>query len=415
MKAAIITIGDELLIGQVVNTNSAWLAAELTKAGFSIENHISISDKALHIKNTLTQYMPENELIILTGGLGPTNDDITKKVLADYFDSGLIFSPEVLSDVEAFINGVGSSMNNLNRDQAMVPEAAVILRNNHGTAPGMWFEHEGRVIISLPGVPREMKGIFFDSIKAKLKDHFALPQIVYKTVMLTGIAEAHLAEKLSEWEESLDEKISLAYLPAPGRIRLRLGSAGNNKETETARLQNLINKLQKIVPKYIYGYDEESLESVVGRMIVDRSGYIATAESCTGGAIASRITAIPGCSSWFKGGIVAYSNEVKSNVLGVDQETLKVHGAVSEETIKEMVQGVQRVLNADYAVATSGIAGPDGGTLKKPVGTVWIAVAGPDFLETKMFTFGNNRELNIIRSTEAAFNMMRKAILKIDR
>lgn len=412
MKATIITIGDELLIGQVVNTNSAWLAAELTAIGFSIENHLSISDKASRIKTALTRYLGENELIIFTGGLGPTNDDITKKVLADYFNSKMVSSPEVLSDVETFIKAAGSSMNELNRQQALVPESAIILRNYHGTAPGMWFEHDGKVVISLPGVPREMKGIFSDHIRTKLIKHFSLPEIVYKTVMLTGIAESQLAARLEKWEADLGDDISLAYLPAPGRIRLRLGSSGTDKKSVTAKLQKSIDELQQIIPKYIYGYDEESLESVVGKMIAARGGYMSSAESCTGGTIASRITAIPGCSAWFKGGVVAYSNEIKSAVLGVNRETLNNHGAVSGETIEEMVRGAQKVFNTEYAVATSGIAGPDGGTADKPVGTVWIAAAGPGFLQKKKFTFGKDRSLNILRSTEAAFNMMRKEILK---
>ena len=412
MRATIITIGDELLIGQVINTNSAWLSAELTAIGFSIDTHISISDAAKDISSSIDTYLPVNDLLIITGGLGPTNDDITKKVLSDYFDSKLVFSEQILSDVKSFIESIGSSMKNIDRDQAMVPDSCRILRNNHGTAAGMWFEKDGKVIISLPGVPREMKGIFTDYIKENLSKHFCLPKLVYRTVMLTGITEAHLAAVLTDWETKLPDDIKLAYLPSPGVIRLRLGSAGEDGDAVFSRLQDEIDTLLKIVPDKIYGYDDESLESVVGRLISGRGGFLAAAESCTGGSIASRITAIPGCSSWFRGGVVAYSNEIKSKILGVAPATLESHGAVSEETIREMVQGAQRAFNAEYAVATSGIAGPGGGTAEKPVGTVWIAAAGPDFLETRMFVFGKDRGLNIKRSTAAAFNLLREAMLK---
>ncbi len=350
--------------------------------------------------------------MIFTGGLGPTNDDITKKVLSDYFDSRLVLSQQILADVESRISSFGSTMNELNREQAMFPEKARILHNNHGTAPGMWFERDGKVVISLPGVPSEMKGIYTDSIKTNLIEFFSLPEIIYKTVMLTGIAEAQLAEKLEDWEAGLDRDISVAYLPAPGQMRLRIGAAGNDREAVTASLQDEVEALHNIVPEYIYGYDNESLESVVGRMIAGRGGQLSTAESCTGGTIAQKVTAIPGCSAWFKGGVVAYSNEIKSKVLGVNPETLKAHGAVSGETIEEMVMGALDVFGADYAVATSGIAGPDGGTDEKPVGTVWIAAAGPGFLVKKKFTFGKDRGWNIIRSTAAAFNLLRKAMLE---
>ena len=412
MKAVIVTIGDELLIGQVINTNSAWLAGELTSAGFEVKTHISISDAGSDIRKTIDDFLPDNDLLIITGGLGPTNDDITKKVLADYFNTKLVLSEQLLSDVEERLRNYGASMNEKNREQAMFPESARILRNNHGTAAGMWFEKNGRIIISLPGVPREMKGIFNDHIKAALTDHFSLPEIVYKTIMFTGIGEAQLAEMLSDWEEALDSGIRVAYLPSPGQIRLRLGMSGTDREAVESILRGEIGKLHGIAGDCIYGYDNESLESVVGRMIASRGASLATAESCTGGAIASRITAIPGCSAWYKGGAVAYSNEIKIKTLGVNEETLAEHGAVSEETVGQMAEGAVRAFGADYALATSGIAGPDGGTVEKPVGTVWIAAAGPGFLVRKKFTFGSSRELNIKRATAAAFNLLRKAMLR---
>ena len=412
MNATIITIGDELLIGQIINTNSGWLAAELTALGFSVENHVSISDKADSIKKTLDYYLPDNDLLILTGGLGPTNDDITKKVLADFFNSDLIYSDEVFADVESFIRSQGATINRLHRDQAMVPEKAGILRNRCGTAAGMLFERDGKAVISLPGVPREMKAIFNDYVKTALNDFFSLPQIVYRTVMLTGISESLLAGRLEKWESDLQEDIKVAYLPSPGLIRLRLGIKGDDKQVLSSRLEKEIEKLHRIVPDHIYGYDGETLESVTGRMIAERGGFLAAAESCTGGTIAGRVTAIPGCSAWFKGGVVAYSNEIKASVLGVKLKTLREYGAVSGETIEEMVRGAMKIFGTEYAVATSGIAGPDGGTAEKPVGTVWIAAAGPDFLIKKKFIFGQDRGINIMRSSHAAFNMLREALLE---
>ncbi|MDC7226786.1 MAG: competence/damage-inducible protein A [Spirochaetales bacterium] len=410
MNATIITIGDELLIGQVVDTNSAWMATELTKLGFTIENHISISDTGDKIRSTIDRYLPENDLIIFTGGLGPTNDDITKKVLTEYFNSSLVLSEDVLSAVEAKIKSYGSTMNDLNREQALVPAAAKVLMNNHGTAPGMWFEKDGRVVISLPGVPSEMKGIFNDHIKRELGSYFSLPHIIYKTIMVSGISEAHLAEKLSNWEAALPAGVSLAYLPSPEAIRLRLGAKGVDEASVLKLLDEPIKTLHDIIARYIYGYDNETLEEVIGRMIAERGSHLACAESCTGGTIAQRITAIPGCSKWFKGGAVVYSNEVKSAVLGVEAETLERFGAVSEETVTEMVKGAQKVFGAEYAVATSGIAGPTGGSSEKPVGTVWTAAAGPGFIVTKKFNFGKNRTMNIRRSTAGALSLLQKAI-----
>ncbi len=412
MNATIITIGDELLIGQVVDTNSAWLAAELTAIGFRVVNTLSISDNGEAIRTALDRYMPENDLLLITGGLGPTNDDITRKILADYFGSGMRFSEEVLSDVESFISGIGSYMNEHNRKQALVPEAAVVLRNQHGTAPGLWFEKDNHTAVSLPGVPHEMKGIFNDELRTKIIGRFKLPDIVYKTVMFTGIGEAPLAEKLTGWEDSLPRGISVAYLPSPGIIRLRLGATGEDRSAIEKVIEQQVETLKQIVSKYIYGYDDEKLEEVVGRMLLERGAALATAESCTGGLIASRITSIAGCSAWFRGSVVAYSNEVKKELLGVKPETLMKYGAVSEETVKQMAAGVMRAAGSDYAVATSGIAGPDGGTPEKPVGTVWIAAAGPGFTTAKKFSFGQVREMNILRSSIAAMNLLRKSMLE---
>ena len=412
MNASIITIGDELLIGQVINTNAAWLSTELTAIGFSVIEHISIADEPKAIIGTLDRCLPASDLLIFTGGLGPTTDDITKKVLAEYFGTRLVFSEAVLQHVEEMIRKAGFSMNENNRSQAMVPEGAGILPNNHGTASGMVFEQGEKLVISLPGVPRETIGIYNDYIKTLLKKHFTLPNIIYKTVMLTGIAEARLAEKLTGWEKSLPENISLAYLPSPGQIRLRLGICDDDGKSAAAQLNHHLNSLHEVVSKYIYGYDDEPLASAVGRMISERKASLVTAESCTGGKIASLITSNPGCSAWYKGGTVAYSNEVKTAVLGVNPDTLQNCGAVSGETVEEMAAGALKTFGGDYAIATSGIAGPDGGTDEKPVGTVWIAAAGPGFMEKRKFTFERNREMNINRSSAAALELLRRSILK---
>ncbi len=407
MKACIITIGDELLIGQVLDTNSAWLATELTALGFEVSTLLSIADTKEAIISALDIHLPTSNLILFTGGLGPTKDDITKKVLAHYFQSELVFSEAVLADVESFLKARGGRMNALNREQALFPDKALLLHNHQGTAPGMWFEQQGKVVISLPGVPSEMKGIYKDYIAKALQKHFQLPERIYKTVMFTGIAEAHLAEKIADWEENLPHGLKLAYLPSPGIVRLRLGMSGPDKRAIQTQLEEQIYALQQIVGKYIYGYDNESLEEVVGNSLLDKQGTLATAESCTGGSIAQKITAIPGCSAWYKGGTIAYDNSVKQQVLGVKEHDLKQHGAVSREVVEQMVLGAQKVFQTDYAIATSGIAGPGGGSEEKPVGTVWIAVAGPDFLHAQKFQFGKERDINIRRSTLAAFNLMR--------
>ena len=413
MKASIITIGDELLIGQVTDTNSAWLAGELTATGFSVQNLLSISDSSGAIESALENLLPSNDLLILTGGLGPTNDDITRNLLTSYFNTRLVQSNEVLQDVQAFISGVGSKMNSLNEGQALVPEGAKILRNHHGTAPGFWFERDSKVVISLPGVPREMKGIFNDYIRSALARHFSLPRIIYKSVMLTGISEAHLAEKLQGWEKELPAGMSLAYLPSPGRIRLRLGMQGDDSDRITDALEDQTSKLELIIPKYIFSYEDESLEAAAGRLINKEGRTLSVAESCTGGTISSRITAIPGCSEWYRGGITAYSNEIKRDVLGVEAAALEEFGAVSAAVVEQMALGAMRIFGSDYAVATSGIAGPSGGTAEKPVGTVWTAAAGPGFTVSRKFSFGSNRAMNIERSAAAAVNLLRRAILGI--
>lgn len=412
MKAHIITIGTEILIGQIVDTNSAWLGHKLTQMGLVVDQVISIPDQKEAIEETVTLSLNKANVIIITGGLGPTNDDITKKTLAGYFQSPLVFSESVMSDVMSFLDKRGGRMNQLNEQQALIPEKAVILPNKQGTAPGMLFETNQTIIISLPGVPSEMKGIMEQYGFKAISDRLKLPANYYHTTLITGIAEAHLAERLTQFEQELPSGVEIAYLPSPGIIKLRLGLKG----AEMSQITNVVNqqviKLHQLIPEFIFGENEDTLPQIIGRLLFDQKATISTAESCTGGFIAHQITTIPGCSQWFKGSIIAYDNQVKINSLDVSPANIEAFGAVSEQVVKQMALGVQMKLKTDYALATSGIAGPDGGSPEKPVGTVWIAVASPKMVYTRMLKFGNERDNNIKRATIAILNMLREIIIK---
>jgi len=412
MMAEIITIGDEILIGQIVDTNSAWMAQELNKIGIGVAQITSISDTPVHLVNAIDDAQLRADVIIITGGLGPTKDDRTKKVLAEYFNAELVTHQPTLDHVTDFFKKRGLGVNQLNKDQALVPECCEVLHNPSGTAPGMWFEHNGKIVISMPGVPFEMKGIMQDAVLSRLKDKNGGGAIVHKTVHTIGIPESILAEKLEDWEDALPEFIHLAYLPNPGQIRLRFSAFGNDEAQLKKSVELEIEKLKTIIPEAIFGYDNDTLAGVVGKMLMDKKATVATAESCTGGQIAHSITSMPGSSGWFKGSVVAYSNNVKAGVLNVSDDDIDKYGAVSEQVVKQMAGGVRKLTKADYSVATSGVAGPDGGTDEKPVGTVWIAVASPDEIIAKKFTFSNNRERNIIRSSQTALNMLRLVLEK---
>lgn len=411
MKAQVITIGDEILIGQILDSNSSWLAAELTKIGFSISSLISISDEANQIKNTIEQGFKDNDLLLFTGGLGPTKDDITKQVLCEYFNTELVFNNVAYADVVTFLEQRGAEMNSLNKQQAFFPKNATLLRNRQGTAPGIWFEYKGKILICLPGVPWEMKGIF-SQVSEGLTQYFSLPHNYYQTVIVSGIGESPLALKLEEWENNLPAHIKLAYLPSPGIVKLRLGIAGTNKANAIHEIQFQIKKLYKFIPEYIVSEHEVLLEEILLKLLINSNKTISTAESCTGGSIAKHITSLPGSSRVFKGSIVAYANETKINLLKVVAHDLEFYGAVSEQVVKQMAEGAKTALNTDYSIATSGIAGPDGGTDDKPVGTVWIAVSGKEETLAKKFIFGNDRKLNIKRSTNVAMNMLIKLMSK---
>jgi nicotinamide-nucleotide amidase len=411
MFAEIITIGDELLIGQVINTNSAWIAESLNGIGIGVVQMTSIPDKSEAIIKALDQAGNRADIILITGGLGPTRDDITKNVLADYFGGRLIRNEEVLGLIKEFLGSRGVELSELNLGQAMVPDNCTIIPNRWGTAPGMWFRKDGRDWISMPGVPYEMKGMMTGTILPELRKNYDLPVIIHKTVVTQGIPESHLASMLENYEDNLPADIKLAYLPSPGMVRLRLSITGMDRE----KTENLINSelagLLNIVSDHVIGTADQKLEKIIGELLVERGSTLSLAESCTGGMIAHLITSVPGSSRYFMGSVVAYSNKIKEKVLGVSAESLATYGAVSEQVVSEMASGVLKHFGTDYSIATSGIAGPAGGTLEKPVGLVWIAAGSREKIITEKFNFGNFRETNIQRASLTALNMLRKLIL----
>lgn len=412
MFAEVITIGDELLIGQVVDTNSAWLGKELNNIGVRIQQITSISDSRNAILEALKNAEQAADIVLITGGLGPTKDDITKHVLAEYFNTELEYNEEIYLHVKSFFDKRGIVMAEVNKYQAHLPKSCNILKNSKGTASGMWFERNNTIFVSMPGVPFEMKGLMQEYVLPELQNRFTLPFVVHKTVMTHGIGESSLMEIIENWENSLNEhNIKLAYLPSPARVRLRLSSVGPNKESIEQAIDQKISELNELIPQYIFGFDDEQLESVIGKLLQSKGATVATAESCTGGLIAHLFTSIAGSSNYFMGSVVAYDNAVKQNVLGVSADDLLNHGAVSEEVVKQMALGVKQLLNTDYAIATSGIAGPGGGTPIKPVGTVWIGIATPQGVTAHLYQMGTDREANIKRSANQALTLLRKALL----
>jgi nicotinamide-nucleotide amidase len=412
MLAEIITIGDELLIGQVVDTNSAWLGQQLSLNGIRVKQITSVSDDPAHIVEALDAAKKRVDIILITGGLGPTKDDLTKKTLRDYFKMDWRMDEQILADVIAIFKRFGRETSDINKLQAQVPAGCIALRNKNGTAPGMWFEAEGKIFVSMPGVPYEMKGIVSDAVLPMLRKKFGLPSILHKTILTQGIGESMLAEKIAEWEDSLaKENIKLAYLPSPSMVRLRMSVEGENKTQLESLVQKKLEEVLPLIKGYVYGYDEETLPEVLGKLLREKNKTVSIAESCTGGMIAEMITSVPGSSDYFPGSIVTYSNEIKINELGVKKETLDKYGAVSEETVLQMAEGVRKKFKTDYSISVSGIAGPGGGTEEKPVGTVWLAVAGAEGSFAKKFQFGDNRGRNIERSAITGLAMLRKFIL----
>ncbi len=410
MKADIITIGDEILIGQITDTNSVFIAENLNIIGVTVRQIITVSDDKEVIKNAVDNSLQKADLVILSGGLGPTDDDKTKEALAEYFNSKLIENADVLEDIKRFVKSKNSSLNDRNIKQAEVPDKCKVIRNDNGTAAGMWFEKDKKVVVSMPAVPFEMKEMFENKVLNLIKEYFKTPHIIHKTIQTIGIPESELAEKLSDWEKNLDSKISLAYLPSPERIRLRLSITCDNVETATEKLDKEILELYKIIGKNIFGEGDVYLQDVIGEILLKNKKTLATAESCTGGNISRLITSVAGSSKYFKGSIVAYSNEVKQKILGVSPFTLMKQGAVSKETVEEMALGLLKVINSDYAIAVSGIAGPDGGTDEKPVGTIWIAVSDKYKCISKKYNFGNRRNVNVRLASSRAMDLLRNFI-----
>ena len=410
MKAEIINIGDELLIGQVVNTNASWMATELTLAGVNVVQITAIADHEKAIGNALDQAAGRADIILMTGGLGPTKDDITKKVLASYFNSEMIFHEPTFEQVKAIFKARHFEVSDVNRNQALIPEKCTPLFNKNGTAPGMWFEQNNKVFVSMPGVPFETKVMMKEQVIPKLKEFFKLKSIVYKTVMTTGLGESFLAEKIKDWENNLPENIKLAYLPQPGIVRLRLTAKGENEAQLRKEIDLQVNKLHMLVDDLIFGYDDVTMEEVIGQLLTKSGKTLATAESCTGGYIAQMITSVAGSSNYFMGSVVSYSNQAKINLLNVPEQAIEQHGAVSKSVVEAMATGARKKFNTDYAVSTSGIAGPSGGTDEKPVGTTWIALATPNGVKSKLFHFGEHRGRNIRRAALAALDMLRLEI-----
>ncbi|MGZ3750083.1 MAG: competence/damage-inducible protein A [Mucilaginibacter sp.] len=409
MQAEIITIGDEILIGQVVDTNSAWIAQKLNTIGLKVNQISSVSDDRQHILTALAEAHKRADVILITGGLGPTKDDITKKTLAEYFGVGLIENKEALENVEKIfrrIRGTFTELLEVNKQQALVPENCEVIINKNGTAPGMWFNYDGKIYISMPGVPHEMMYMMDDSVLPKIKSTLKLPFIIHKTILTAGEGESYLAEKIADIENSLPSFIKLAYLPKLGQVRLRLSAYGNDEDLLNSKVSEYSKKIAERVGNAVVAQEDIPIEKAILNYMAANSLTLSTAESCTGGYIAHLITQHPGSSKVYFGGAVSYSYELKESILGVKNETLWQHGAVSQETVTEMVEGALLNFKSDYAIAVTGIAGPDGGTPDKPVGTVWIGVANAKKTVVKRFSFGNKRQQNIERTAISALNML---------
>lgn len=407
MKADIITIGDEILIGQIIDTNSAWIAARLGEIGVAIRRKYSIGDRREEIIDAVEESLTKSELTIITGGLGPTKDDITKRVLAEIFDSPMVCDADTYARVERMMAARGIAFNELNKGQAMVPECCTVLTNHKGTAPGMWFERDGRVVVSLPGVPFEMEALMLESVLPRVKAHFALSAVTHRTIITYGLAESMLAEKLAPWEDALPPHIHLAYLPSPSQLRLRLSVYEVEREEAEEAIDREVEKLLPLLGDLFVGYGDETVQSAVAKALIARGETLSSAESCTGGVIASKFTAMSGASEYFWGGVVSYDNSVKENVLGVSRHNLDTYGAVSEQVARQMAEGVRKLCGTTYGVATTGIAGPTGGTPEKSVGTVWMAVATPTKTIARCVHHGTIRAVNIERAATAAINLLR--------
>lgn len=406
MKISIINIGDELLIGQVVNTNASTMSKMLIAAGMDVNEVVTIADDASAIRTSLERCLANSQAVLITGGLGPTKDDITKKTLCDFFGSELYENQEALANVKRIFDSRGYELTEINRQQAWVPRCCTMINNILGTAPCMWFEHGDKVIVSLPGVPFEMVNLMETEIVPRLRKHFHCDFIINKNILVQGIGESFLSDLIEPWELALPKSIRLAYLPQAGMVKLRLTARGNDEAVLQQQISNAVTSLYPIAGRYIVGEDLETLADLVAHTLSSKGKTLSSAESCTGGAIAAKLTALPGASNYFKGSVIAYCNEVKEAVLGVSHNTLSKFGAVSEETVKEMVLGVRKRMNTDYAIATTGVAGPAGGTPETPVGTVWIGIATPRQVIAKKMKYGDRRAQTIERACNEAFSTL---------
>lgn len=414
MKCEVISIGDELLIGQTINTNASWIGEQLNILGFTISHCLVISDLKNDIINALDQAYKRSDVILITGGLGPTNDDITKHTLTEYFNTTLKLNIEIEKNIIDYFTNRNLPILQSNKDQALIPKSCQVLPNSRGSASGMWFEKKGVVFISLPGVPYEMKGIMNDHVFSKLlvlKGNENI--IISKTIRTHGMGESFLAEVIKSWEKKLsNENIKLAYLPSPGIVKLRLSIIGKDRKSSEEKLNSNILKLKKLIPEQIYGYDTDTMEGVVSNLLREKKYTLSTAESCTGGNISKMITSISGSSSFFNGSVVTYTNKSKSQLLDVNEQVIKKHGAVSKQVVEQMAQNVRLKFDSDYGISTSGIAGPNGGTTEKPVGTVWIAIASEEKVISKKLNLGYNRERNIHVSSLSVLNLLRLELIK---
>ena len=410
MKVELISIGDELLLGQTINTNAAWLGKQLSLIGSEVIRVNTISDTKDSILNSLNGISKEANCVILTGGLGPTKDDITKQVLSEFFDSELVLHDLTLQKVTSFFKAREAQMLDANTHQAYVPSSCIVLNNNYGTAPGMWFDNEDRVYISLPGVPYEMKGIFMDEIIHRIKDRFNLSSIYHKTLLTQGIGESFLAEKLVKWETNIRKKgFGLAYLPSPGIVKLRITSKNGIKDKD--QINVFFKEIEVRFPEAFFAYGELSLPEVTGNLLKKNKKTLGTVESCTSGMLANKITSAAGSSNYFMGSLLTYSNRLKTDLLRVSKNSIKKFGAVSEEVAVEMAKNGREILDVDYCISTTGIAGPGGATDSKPVGLVWVGLATRDQVITRKFNFGDNRERNKLRTALSSLNLLRYFIL----
>lgn len=413
MIAHIITIGDEILIGQIVDTNSAWMGQQLNMQGIQVGKIVTVSDTHKDITEAVDSAFSEADIILLTGGLGPTKDDITKKALADYFGVDMRFSESTYNRIQRLFQKFGKNMTEAHHEQSYMPANADLLMNKMGTAPGMWFEHEGKVLVSMPGVPYEMKYLMEAEVLPKLKNQFPGKPIAHRTILTVGEGESRIADRIDPFLEALPENIKMAYLPGIAEVRLRMTGIGDDENELNALLDKKVEELKPLISEFIYGFEKEKLEEVIGRMLIEKGKTLATAESCTGGFLAHKITSVPGSSAYFMGSIISYSNEIKMNQLNVKPSTLEKYGAVSKETVKEMVQGALDLLKTDIAIAISGIAGPDGGTAEKPVGTIWIAIGDKNNTKTYQLNLWKDRMKNIEYTSTVALNVIRKFLLEL--